>query len=180
MSMNISFDKILDRANWVIRLDHTVYREIANDPAATVEAAVVVAAVALASGLGAATDSFGRAILAILGAFISWAIFSFFTYFFGKNIFGTPTTQANTETLLRTQGYARAPGVLAVFGIIPILGWIVAFVAWIISLITAIYAIRETLGISTGRAIIIGIIAAITSAIALGILGLIFGVGWLY
>ena len=173
--MNISFDKILDRANRVIRLDHTVYREIGNDPAATVEAAVVVAVVAVASGLGAVTDSFGRVIVAILGAFIWWGVFSFFTYFFGKNIFGTPTTQTTTESLLRTQGYAQAPRVLAIFGIIPILGWIVAFVASIIGLVTAIYAIRETLGISTGRAIVIGIIAAITSFIALLILSLIFG-----
>jgi hypothetical protein len=77
---------------------------------------------------------------------------------------------------MRTQGYARVPGILAFFGFIPVLGWIVAIVGSIWALVTAIVAIRETLVISTGRAIIVGIIAAIASGIVLFILALIFGV----
>ena len=42
------------------------------------------------------------------------------------------------ESLLRTQGYARAPGVLSFFGFIPILGWLVAAVGGIWALVTAI------------------------------------------
>ncbi len=169
---------ILNRAIRVAKLDLPVYREIARDANATKEAAVMVAVVALASGIGALSDSFGRVVLAVIVAFIGWVIFAAMTYFFGKNIFGLPTTQVDVESLLRTQGYAQAPGVLAFFGFIPILGWAVALVGAIWGLVTAIVAIRETLVIGTGRAIIVGIIAAIASGIVGGVLGLLFGVGW--
>jgi len=169
---------ILNRAIRVARLDPAVYREIARDGGATMEAAIVVAVVAVASGIGALTDSFGVVVLAIVGAFLGWVVFSAMTYFFGKNIFGTPTTQVDVETLMRTQGYARVPGILAFFGFIPVLGWIAALVGGIWSLVTAIVAIRETLLISTGRAIIVGIIAAIASFIILFILGLVFDVNY--
>lgn len=169
---------ILNRAIRVAKLDLPVYREIAHAANATKEAAVVVAVVALASGIGALTDSFSRVVVAVLGAFIGWVVFAAMTYFFGKNIFGTPSTQVDVESLLRTQGYAQAPGVLAFFGFIPVLGWIIALIGGIWGIVTAVVAIRETLVISTGRAIVVGIIAAIASAIVVGIIGLIFGIGW--
>jgi hypothetical protein len=70
------------------------------------------------------------------------------------------------------------PGVLAFFGFIPVIGTLLGIVAWIWALITAIVAIRETLIISTGRAIVVGLVALIASGIVIGILSLIFGVGW--
>ncbi len=169
---------ILNRALRVAKLDPAVYHEIARDRGATVEAAIVVAVVAVASGIGALTDSFGVVALAIIGAFIGWVVFSAMTYFFGTNIFGSPTAQVDVKTLMRTQGYARGPGVLAFFGFIPVLGWIAAFVGGVWSLVTAIVAIRETLQIGTGRAILVGIIAAIASGIVLFILSLVFGVDY--
>jgi hypothetical protein len=171
---------ILNRAIRVAKLDLPVYREIARDANATKEAAVVVAVVALASGIGALSDSFGSVVVAVLGAFIGWVVFAGMTYFFGKNIFGSPSTQVDVESLLRTQGYAQAPGVLAFFGFIPVLGWIAALVGGIWGIVTAVVAIRETLVIGTGRAIIVGIIAAIASGIVVGLLGLIFVGNWAF
>src|SRR5680860_518241 len=173
--MQQSANGILKRAIRVAKLDLPVYREIAQDSKATTEAAIVVSMVALASGIGALTESFGVVMLAIVGAFLGWVVFSAMTYFFGKNIFGTPTTQVDIESLMRTQGYARVPGVLAFFGFIPILGWTLAIIVSIWALVTAIVAIRETLVISTGRAAIIGIVAAIASLIVLFMLRLVFG-----
>ncbi len=171
---------ILNRAIRVAKLELPVYREIARDANATKEAAVVVAVVALASGIGALSDSFGSVVVAVLGAFIGWVVFAGMTYFFGKNIFGSPSTQVDVESLLRTQGYAQAPGVLAFFGFIPVLGWIAALVGGIWGIVTAVVAIRETLVIGTGRAIIVGIIAAIASGIVVGLLGLIFVGNWAF
>jgi hypothetical protein len=81
---------------------------------------------------------------------------------------------------MRTQGYARVPGLLAFFGFIPIVGWMLAVIAWFWGLVTAIVAIRETLIISTGRAIFVGLIALFASAIIVGILGLIFVGSWAF
>lgn len=178
--MNISIDTILNRVSRVIRLDAHVYRELLRDPSATREAAIVVAVVALAAGIGGASDSLGRVVFAIIGALVRWAVVSYLAYFFGKNIFGTPTTQVMPESMLRTLGYAQAPRILSVFGFIPVLGWIAAVAGSILAIIAAVKAIRETLLISTGRAILIAIISFVSSGIVLGILGMLAGVGWLY
>jgi len=178
MAVALSPDRIMDRVGRVFKRDSSVYREIARDPGATREAAIVVAVVALFSAIGSLNDSFGRVIVAILGAFLSWVVFSALTYFFGKNIFGTPTTQTSTEALLRTQGYAQSPNLIRVLAFIPLIGWVFTVISWILGIIAAVQAIRETLGIGTGRAIIVAIIAGIASGIVLGMLGVIFGIGW--
>src|SRR6187551_876322 len=110
----------IERAIRVARLELPIYRTIAFDPNATRQAALVVAAVAVASGIGSIGDSLGAIITAIIGAFLGWFIFAAMTWFFGRNVFGTPVTQVNMESLLRTLGYARAPGILAIFGFIPV------------------------------------------------------------
>ena len=110
-------------------------------------------------------------------ALISWIIFSALAYFFGTQLFGTPTTQADVEQVARVVGYAQAPRILTIFGFIPVIGWLISLIGAIWSLVCVIVAIRQALDFGTGRAIITGIIAAIAVAIIMGILGLIFGVG---
>lgn len=180
ISNNSSFQDssryIYDRARNVSMLDLSTFRAIQLDPKATKEAAIVVAVVAVASAIGSAGDEGGRIFVSLIGAFLGWLILSGMTYFFGTNIFGTPTTQVNMESLLRTLGYAQAPGALALFGVIPIFGWIVALVGAIWSLVTAIVAIRETLHLSTMRAVLIAIVAAIATGLIVGTLSILFNV----
>ncbi len=66
---------------------------------------------------------------------------------------------------------------LRIFGFIPILGGLIAFVAWVWGIITVIIAIRQALDFSTGRAVITAIAAAIAAGIVLGIPSLIFNIG---
>jgi hypothetical protein len=167
----------IERAIRVARLELPIYRTIAFDPNATRQAALVVAAVAVASGIGSIGDSLGAIITAIIGAFLGWFIFAAMTWFFGRNVFGTPVTQVNMESLLRTLGYARAPGILAIFGFIPVFGWLLVGASAVWALVTAIVAIRETLALSTNRAIMIGIAAGVTAVIIRVIIGIIFDVG---
>lgn len=174
-----SFDIIVERAKRVMQLDRVIYRTIARDPNATRQAAIVVGAVAVASAIGGADEGLGGIIVGIIGALLSWLIYTGLAWFFGTNIFGTPTTATNWESLLRTLGYAQAPNVLAVLGFIPLLGWIATVVGSVWALVTAIVAIRETLGFSTGRAILTAIIAGIATALVTGILGIAFGFGFL-
>lgn len=174
-----TFEIIIDRAKRVMQLDQPVFRTIARDPNATRQAAIVVGVVAIASAIGGANDGFGGIILGIIGALVGWLVFAGLAWFFGTNIFGTPTTSTNWESLLRTLGYAQAPNVLAIFGFIPLIGWIAAFIGSIWAVVAAVIAIRETLAFSTGRAIITAIIAAIASGLVMGILSLVFGVPYL-
>jgi len=166
---------ILDRAQRVSMLELPVYRAIERDPGATREAAIVVAVVAVASAIGSAGDEGGRILVSLVGAFLGWLVLSGTTYFFGTAIFGTPTTQVTMESLLRTLGYAQAPGVLAIFGIIPLFGWMLVLVGGLWSVATAVVAIRETLRLSTMRAVLIAIIALITTTLITGLLSLLLG-----
>ncbi|MGI8482692.1 MAG: YIP1 family protein [Thermomicrobiales bacterium] len=171
-------NRIVDRSIGVAKLVQRTYREIAVDPGATREAAIVVVVVAVASGIGGAGHGFGGIFFGIIGAFISWLLFTVVAWFFGKHLFGVPTTNANRESLLRTIGYAQAPGILAIVGFIPILGGLIAFVGSIWVIVTSVFAIRQVFGMSTGRAIITAVIAGIATGIILPFIGLIFGIGF--
>lgn len=167
---------ILDRAMRVIRLDLPAYRDIELDKKATTEAAIVVGVVALATAIGSlrGEDWFLNAIIGLVGTFLSWVVFAASTFFFGRNVFGVPASEISVEGLMRTQGYAHAPGVLGVLGFIPGLGWIAVLVAGIWSLVTAIIAIRESLNVGTGKAILVGFVAAIAAGFVIGAIRLIF------
>jgi len=167
---------ILDRAMRVIRLDLPAYREIELDKKATIEAAIVVGIVALAAAIGGLSGDnwFLNAIVGLIGTFLSWVIFAAMTFFFGRSVFGVSASEVSVEGLMRTQGYAHAPGILGVLGFIPALGWIAVLAGAIWSLVTAIIAIRESLNIGTGKAILVGFVAAIAAGIVIGIIRLIF------
>lgn len=168
---------IINRAMRVVKLEPQVFDTIARDPNATQQAAIVVGVVALASAVGGAADGINGFIVGLISAILGWLIFTGLAWFFGTNIFGTPTTHANWESLLRTLGYAQTPNILGIFGFIPILGWIAAFIGSVWAIVTAVVAIRETLDFSTWRAIITAVIAWIATAIVAAILALIFGIG---
>ena len=167
---------VLDRAMRVSRLELPAYREIELDKKATTEAAIVVGVVAVASAIGnlRGDDWLLNAIIGLVGTFLSWVIFAASTYFFGRYVFGVSASEITVEGLMRTQGYAHAPGILGVLGFIPALGLIAVLVGGIWSLVTAILAIRESLNVGTGKAILVGLIAAIAAGIVIGIIRLIF------
>lgn len=176
MAQALNANRIVDRSIGVAKLVQRTYREIAVDPGATKEAAVVVVVVAIAGAIGGTREGAAGFFSGLVGAFIFWLLFSAVAWFFGTQLFGNPTTNATSESLLRTLGYAQAPNILAIVGFIPILGWIVAFIGSIWVLITSVYAIRQVLGLSTGRAIITAVVAWIALGIIFAIIAIIFGI----
>ncbi len=88
-----------------------------------------------------------------------------------------PQTKADVGELLRTIGFSSAPGVLRIFGFIPLIGAIVTFVAGIWMLVAMIIAVRQALDYkSTWRAIgvcVIGfVIYLVIIAVIFSVLGL--------
>ena len=145
-----------------------VYEEVEADQGATTQAAIVVAIVAVAQAIGAA-GSGGRGIIgAVIGAVVGWLLWAGITYLIGDKLLGGTATWGE---LLRTIGFAQAPGVLYVFAIIPILGWVVRLVVAIWILIAGIIAIRQALDFSTGKAVV----TALLGWLAMMVLMMIFG-----
>jgi cytochrome bd-type quinol oxidase subunit 2 len=72
--------------------------------------------------------------------------------------------------LLRTLGFAQAPGILAVLAIIPVLGWFVLLGVSVWVAVAAFIAIRQALDISNGKTFLTVLVGFIVSMVLSGIL----------
>jgi len=142
---------IVDRMKGAALLDVATYEEVEHDNDATGQAAVVVIIVAVCSALGAIWRGGPSIIAGPISAVLGWLLWSAITYVIGDKLLGGTATWGE---LLRTIGFAQSPGVLMIFGIIPILGGIVRVVVALWLLVAGIIAIRQALDFSTGKAIV--------------------------
>lgn len=55
--------------------------------------------------------------------------------------------------MLRTIGFAHAPGILMVLAVVPLLGWGVEVVVGIWMLVAGVIAVRQALDFGTGKAL---------------------------
>jgi hypothetical protein len=159
---------LVERAMAAARLDASAFEEVEADETATSQAATIVMIAALASGIGHISGGVVQAVISVIAALIGWILWSVITYFIGVTLFkGTATV----GELLRTLGFAQAPGVLYVLAIIPILGALVSFAVAVWILIAGIIAIRQALDISTGKAVITAIIGWLVLLIPMMLIG---------
>jgi hypothetical protein len=137
-------------------LRSATYEEVEADRAATIQAMSVVALSSLAAGVGALGLTNAR-ITALAGislfAFAVWGIWALLTLQIGTRILPSPRTQADVGQLLRTIGFATAPGILRVAGVIPGTTTAVFALTAIWMLMAMVVAIRQALDYtSTARA----------------------------
>lgn len=163
---------IVERAIGAAQLDVATYEEVEADRSATGQAAVVVAVTAIASAIGGSGHGTAGIIGGLVSAFLGWAITAGLAYFVGTRFFGGT---ADWGELLRTLGFAQAPRVLNVLGIIPVLGPLVMLAVWIWVLATQVVAIRQALDVDTGKAILTAIISMLIVWAAILIPMLLFG-----
>ena len=142
---------IVDRMKGAAMLDVATFEEVEHDEQATGQAAVVVVIVAICTAIGAVWRGGPSIIAGPISAILGWLLWSAVTYVIGAKLLGGVATWGE---LLRTIGFAQSPGVLMIFGIIPILGGIVRVVVLIWLLIAGIIAIRQALDFSTGKAVV--------------------------
>ena len=163
---------VADRMRGAAMLDIPTYEEVEHDNDATGQAAVVVIIVAICTALGAIWRGGPSIIAGPISAVLGWLLWAAITYVIGGKLLGGTATWGE---LLRTIGFAQSPGVLMIFGIIPILGGLVRVVVAVWLLFTGIVAIRQALDFSTGKAILtafLGWIAMVALAFLTG------GGGW--
>lgn len=154
-------------------LDVSVYEEVEADESATGQAALVVGLVAIAGAIGASGNGGSGMTGAVFTAFMGWVIWSGLTWFIGTRFFGGTATYGE---LLRTLGFAMAPGVLNILGFIPFLGGLIGFVVAIWSLVAGVIAIRQALDFDTGKAIATAVIGwAIMMAVVMTFVMFVFG-----
>ena len=163
---------LIQRMKGAAMLDVGVYEEVEADESATAQAAGVVAIVAVAQAIGASGDGLGGALGAVIGAVLGWLLWAGITYVIGDKLLGGTATWGE---LLRTIGFAQAPGVLYVLAWIPLLGWLVRVVVAFWVLVAGVIAIRQALDFSTGKAVITALLGWLAFAIPALIIGILVG-----
>lgn len=148
---------LVQRAVRAARLDSAIYEEVEADPKATGQALVVVVLSSVAAGVGlgfAGPSAPGRFLFGILAGLVGWAVWAVLTYWIGARWFPEPETRSDVGELLRTLGFAAAPGILRVFGMFVGLTTIVFAVVNLWMLATTVIAVRQALDYkSTWRAV---------------------------
>jgi hypothetical protein len=164
----------LNRVTGAALLNPAIYEEVEADRTATMQAMAVVTLSSLAAGVGALGLASAR-VTALAGisllAFAVWVIWAVLTLQIGARIFPSSRTQADIGQLLRTIGFATAPGIFRIAGVIPGATTLVFAVTAIWMLMAMVVAIRQALDYtSTARAF--GVCAlgwALSLGFALGI-----------
>lgn len=170
-----SLDTIIRRGQDVATLNTRTYSEISRDPNATVEAAIVVAIVAISAGIGNVLHGTSGLFGGVIAALIGWVVSAAIVYGVATRITGKSAMSGSPESVLRTLGYASAPNVFLFLGMIWILGPVIVGVLNLWTLVTMILAIRASLNMSLDRSILTGFIAMIAAWLVHAIIGALFG-----
>jgi len=168
----------VERVVGAARLDARTYEEVEADPTAMGQAMAVVAASALAAGVGSISSGATGAVAAVVGAVVGWFLWAVVTWLVGTKLLPEPGTSADLGQMLRTIGFSAAPGLLNVLGIIPVVGLLVWLVAAVWQLVAMVVAVRQALDYtSTGRAVLVCFIGWVFYMIVSVGLAMAMGIG---
>lgn len=159
-------------------LDAAVYEEVEADARATGQAFAVVLLSSLAAGLGSAgvrgPDLTTQLAISAI-ALVAWSAWAMLVLQIGTRWLPEARTEADIGQLLRTVGFAAAPGIVQVLAIQPALSVPVFVGAWIWMFAAMVIAIRQALDYrGTARAL------AVTGFALVLILSLVLVFGFLF
>jgi hypothetical protein len=143
-------EQFQERVIRAFKLDPTLFRELKSDQGGTDQAGLVVVLAAVAAGIGnlAAGGLSGIAVGTLL-ALLGWYVSAYLCYAIGTYFLGEAHTRATHTELLRTLGFASAPGILRILGFNTALLVPINLVAGIWMLAAMVIAVRHTFGFST-------------------------------
>jgi len=166
---------MIDRVLRAIRLDAKLFREAADTPSLSGEAAIIAIVVSLLAALGGAVGSARPVVLLLVewasGLILGWLLWALISYLVGRVLGG----KSGVGEMARVLAYASAPGLLSLLGFVPCVGWVFRVAGWVLSLAAGVLAIRESMEFGTGRAMVTAVIgwwvyiaATLTVAVVLG------------
>jgi hypothetical protein len=160
-------------------LDPAVYEGIEADPSANRQALATVLLSSMAAGIGAAGwrgPDLATLVLVALVALATWIAWALLVYQIGGRMMPAPETRTSVSELVRTIGFAAAPGLLQVFAIFPRMTVPVFVVAWLWIFAATVTAVRHALDYeSVPRTLVVCALAAALPMAMAAVLGVIFG-----
>jgi hypothetical protein len=152
---------LINRIFRAVKLDIHLYEEVEADKSAMRQAMLVVILSGIAAGIGSISKggALGVALGTVMGL-AGWYIWALIIFFIGTKLLPEPQTKSNIGELLRTIGFASAPGLIRVFGVFPGVEKLVFPVATVWMLAAMVIAVRQALDYKgTVRAVIVCIIS---------------------
>ncbi len=170
---------IWDRMFRAAKLDVQLYEEVEADTGATTQATIVVVLASLAAGIGTlGSGGVSGIVTGTIVALVGWLVWALLTLLIGTRLLPEPQTSADYGELLRTIGFASAPGVIRVFGIVPGLAAPLFLIGGIWMLVAMVIAVRQALDYrSTGRAVGVCLIGWLVQVVILILAGPLIGLG---
>jgi len=145
---------ITSRLIGTAQLNARTYEEVESDRQANVQAIAIVVLSALAAAIGTGIRDTGSTIALVGVALLSWIIWVVLTLVIGTQLLPDKNTRADFGQVVRTTGFSAAPGILRIFGLLPVVGHIIFVAATIWMLFTFVIAVRQALDYtSTARAL---------------------------
>jgi hypothetical protein len=170
---------MFDRIIRAIRLDPTLYREVADDDQYTNEAFMIVLTVSLLSAAGSAIGAAmtgGNPIIVFFYNFfttvlLGWLLWAVIAYYVGTALEG----RSSIVEMMRTLGYANAPGLIGLFAFIPCIGLLFLLAGILLSLAAGVIAIRESMEFDTTKAVVTAVLGFVVFLIARFVINFILG-----
>lgn len=138
---------LVERMKGAAFLNVDTYEDVEHDQSATAQAAAIVAGVAVARAIGASGAGALGAFSAAGAALIGWLVWAGIAYLVGSKVF---SAEASWGEVMRTMGFAQAPGVLWLLAFLPIVGWFLDMLLPLWIAVAAFIALRQALDLSNG------------------------------
>ena len=159
-------------------LDPVTFEDVEADIHAGGQAALVVLLACIAGGFGAVGSSsmtpatFALGMAVTLGAWVVWALL---ITTIGTHLFPEPQTSSRPGELLRTMGFAAAPGIFLAFGAMNSAAPFAFALASIWMIAATVLAVRQALDYrSLGRAVFVCVTAWLLTFGITAIVGMLF------
>ena len=156
-----------ERLKKAIFLDVAFYEEVEKDKKFNDQALMTVVFVSVVQGLMIAGFAPIALVQGILGSLVRFLFWAFFIAFVGTRILPEPETESNTGELIRTLGFAYAPGLLVVLKIFPVINIFVDPMVVILQLAAMTIAVRQALDFNSTVTVGVCIVAFILMILAL-------------
>jgi hypothetical protein len=160
------------RAIGAARLEVPVFEDVEADRAATSQALLVVVLSSLAAGVGLSGVYDAPALHRVMLALLLWVFWAIATYIVGVYVMPERDTKSNVGELLRTIGFAASPGILRIFGILPVIGGTLYALSTVWMLVAMVVAIRQALDYrSTWRAAVVCVMTGLIGVVMAALVG---------
>lgn len=171
------FAGLTSRLLRALRLDRSLFQEVADDPLATGQALLILIILAIVSGIADAFNpniagsTLVKFLTDVIGTVISWCLVVLLAFFGGRALKG----YGSFTRTFRTIAFAQVPEVVTWLHFLPSIGPLFSIAGTLMVLLASWLALQEALRLSKWRALLVPIVSLVLVVLAVEIVSLVLG-----